>query len=78
MRLLTHNTLRNNAAAAKGKGFPLAITVSEVRVDDSSESVEDRDLVFVKNILPTLDWPALVSVRLDICGVLLCMLYSLS
>ena len=64
MRLLTHNSLKNNTAAAKGKGFPLKITVAEVRVDDqTSNSMDDEQKVkFVQGILPTLDWPALVSV----------------
>lgn len=64
MRLLTHNTLKNNSAAAKGKGFPLRITSAEVRVDDNNQSMyPDQQLSFVKSVLPTLDWPALVKVR---------------
>jgi hypothetical protein len=72
MRLLTHNTLRNNAAEAKGKGFPLKITAAEVRVIDdphgrggeaAEESTARRDREFVKRLLPTLEWPALVQVR---------------
>jgi hypothetical protein len=65
MRLLTHNTIRNNSAAAKGKGFPLRITAAEVRVDDVQQQAtieEGKKLSFVKGILPTLDWPALVAV----------------
>ena len=61
MRLLTHNTLRNNSAQAKGKGFPLRITVLEVRVDEDI-SPDDAKLEFVKGMLPTIDWPALVQV----------------
>ena len=67
MRLLTHNTMRNNAADAKGKGFPLRITASQVRVEEvvqeSSLEFEERQIAFVSGILPTLDWPALVQVR---------------
>jgi hypothetical protein len=63
MRLLTHNTLQNNAAAAKGKGFPLQLSVGQVRVEDSNPSLDTtRQLDFVKKILPTLDWQALVQV----------------
>lgn len=69
MRLLTHNTLRNNSANAKGKGFPLKITAVEVRVDDSSNGgggggagQQQQKIAFVKGILPVLDWNALVAV----------------
>jgi multifunctional methyltransferase subunit TRM112 len=61
MRLLTHNTLRNNTAAAKGKGFPLKITATEIRVDQPTEAVTGPQLAFVKNMLSRLDWPALVQ-----------------
>ena len=63
MRLLTHNTLRNNSAAAHGKGYPLKITAVEVRVDDSSEVGTDpeKEIAFVKGILGMLDWDILVK-----------------
>lgn len=39
MRLLTHNTLRNNCSDAKGQGYPLQlISVKEVRVDDGGNA----------------------------------------
>ena len=65
MRLLTHNILKNNSAAAKGKGYPLRITaVTEVRVDDDSNQSLDAEqkIAFVRGVLPTLDWSALVKV----------------
>ena len=65
MRLLTHNTMRNNTQEAKGKGFPLKITAVEVKVIDQTNNaavVGDRELDFVKRILPTLEWSALVQV----------------
>lgn len=64
MRLLTHNILKNNSAAAKGKGYPLRITAAtEVRVDDNNESLDaDQQVAFVRSVLPTLDWSALVKV----------------
>jgi hypothetical protein len=55
--------MKNNSADAKGKGFPLRITAAEVRVDDSSEPIGDSQIAFVKGILPTLEWSALVKVR---------------
>lgn len=70
MRLLTHNTLRNNTAEADGKGCPLRITATEIRVDDSSTSSttpedaaaqQQREVAFVKGILGVLDWPTLVQ-----------------
>jgi multifunctional methyltransferase subunit TRM112 len=58
MRLLTHNTLRNNSADAKGNGFPLKITAIEMRVDDASEVGTDpeREISFVKGVLGIIDW----------------------
>jgi multifunctional methyltransferase subunit TRM112 len=61
MRLLTHNALRNNSAAAKGKGFPLRIEATEVRVDDGVE-IDERSIFFIRRMLVMLDWPALVQV----------------
>ena len=58
MRLLTHNTLRNNMKEAKS-GFPLKITATEINVEDNAPS--SQDLNFVQNLLPILDWPALVE-----------------
>jgi len=65
MRLLTHNTLRNNTAEASKGGFPLKITATEIRVDDNIENGEDseREIMFVRSVLEVLDWPALVKVR---------------
>lgn len=70
MRLLTHNTLKNNTAEAKGKGFPLRITASEVKVQESSGNGalmmdNERRIAFVKGVLAMLDWPALVQVRIE-------------
>ena len=64
MRLMTHNTLTNNSADAKGKGFPLRITASVVKVDENVAESEERQISFVKGILPTLEWDALVHVRM--------------
>eukprot|EP00548_Thalassiothrix_antarctica_P008924 CAMPEP_0194133682 /NCGR_PEP_ID=MMETSP0152-20130528/3750_1 /TAXON_ID=1049557 /ORGANISM="Thalassiothrix antarctica, Strain L6-D1" /LENGTH=140 /DNA_ID=CAMNT_0038829027 /DNA_START=26 /DNA_END=448 /DNA_ORIENTATION=+ len=68
MRLLTHNTLRNNSNDAKGEGFPLGITATEVRVDepyimddDHGKEEQQRNISFVKGLLNMLDWSALVK-----------------
>uniref|UniRef100_A0A7S4NDH4 Multifunctional methyltransferase subunit TRM112-like protein n=1 Tax=Odontella aurita TaxID=265563 RepID=A0A7S4NDH4_9STRA len=63
MRLLTHNTLRNNATASKGRGWPLEITATEIRVDDSGDVGEDaeRESAFIKGVLGVIDWPTLVQ-----------------
>lgn len=68
MRLLTHNTLRNNSKEAKGKGFPLAITAVDVKVIDNPDAgaTEDRDIEFVKRMLPVLEWPALVKAASEV------------
>jgi multifunctional methyltransferase subunit TRM112 len=67
MRLLTHNTLRNNSESAKGKGFPLKITATEIRVDDPSTHAVDAEqqIQFCRGILSMLDWPALVAAATD-------------
>ena len=55
--------LRNNSAAAEGKGYPLTITATEIRVDDGGEgSNAHGQVALVKSVLSTLDWPALVQV----------------
>jgi len=67
MRLLTHNTLKNNSAEAKGNGFPLRITATEVKVEENTALSDERQIAFVKGVLPTLDWPALTQVRIREC-----------
>jgi hypothetical protein len=62
MRLLTHNTLQNNSSSAKGKGYPLRITATEIKVDDYGGMISEQQLDFVKGMLPTLNWEALVKV----------------
>jgi hypothetical protein len=58
--------MRSNTNGAKGKGYPLKITAIEVKVIDNPTSktstISDRDVQFVKRILPTLEWDALVQV----------------
>lgn len=61
MRLLTHNSMKNNSAGAKGKGFPLRITVAQVRVDEEDGVDEDTKISFIQGVLPNVDWPALVA-----------------
>ena len=62
MRLLTHNTLRNNSKEAAGKGYPLRINAVEVKVVDNAGELTEREISFVKHMLPTLEWSALVKV----------------
>mmetsp|Transcript_5935 Transcript_5935/g.8391 ORF Transcript_5935/g.8391 Transcript_5935/m.8391 type:complete len:137 (-) Transcript_5935:199-609(-) len=69
MRLLTHNTMTNNTAEAAGKGFPLKITATEVRVDESisdDNNTEENQIAFVKGILGMLDWSTLVQGASDL------------
>ena len=62
MRLLTHNTLKSNSAGAKGKGFPLRVTVAQVRVDEDEDGMDDDTKIrFIQGVLPNVDWPALVA-----------------
>jgi len=60
--------MRCNTEEAKGKGFPLKINAVEVTVIDNPDAaaVSDREIDFVRNILPTLDWPALVKVGIPL------------
>ena len=55
--------MRNNSKEAKGKGFPLRITATEIRVEENNTEVTEPQIEFVKNMLSRLDWPALVKVR---------------
>ena len=68
MRLLTHNSMRNNTKDANGKGYPLKITAVEVKVVDHPDAmaVGDRELDFVRRLLPTLEWSALVQAASDL------------
>ncbi|OEU17401.1 Trm112p-domain-containing protein [Fragilariopsis cylindrus CCMP1102] len=70
MRLLTHNTMRNNSKEAKGMGFPFKITAAEVKVIDNPDAgaTEERDIDFVKRMLPILEWTALVRAASE-CGI---------
>jgi multifunctional methyltransferase subunit TRM112 len=65
MRLLTHNVLRNNTAAAKGSNSPLRITATEVRVDEPTSNddtdAQRREIEFAKNMLPALNWDTLIE-----------------
>ncbi|KAG7344272.1 Trm112p-like protein [Nitzschia inconspicua] len=60
--------MSNNSKAAKGKGYPLKITAVEVKViqNPNGGGFEGSDLEFVKRLLPTLDWPALVQAANDV------------
>jgi multifunctional methyltransferase subunit TRM112 len=62
MRLLTHNVLRNNSATSTG-AKALKITPVEVRVDEPTpdSSTQEREITFVKSLLPSLDWETLRS-----------------
>ncbi|KAL7478645.1 hypothetical protein ACHAW6_004404 [Cyclotella cf. meneghiniana] len=62
MRLLTHNVLRNNSATSTG-AKSLKITPIEVRVDEPNldSSTREREITFVKSLLPSLDWETLLS-----------------
>lgn len=59
--------MRNNTKEANGKGFPLKITAVEVKVVDNPDAgaVSDHGISFVKHVLPSLDWPALVQAASD-------------
>ena len=60
--------MRCSTEEAKGNGFPLKINAVEVTVVDNPDAaaVSDREIDFVRHILPTLDWPALVKVRISL------------
>jgi hypothetical protein len=64
MRLLTHNTMRNNTKEAEGRGFPLKITAVEVKVVENPDAaaVGEKEIQFVRHMLPILEWAALVQV----------------
>jgi hypothetical protein len=59
--------MRNNSKDAEGKGFPLRISAVEVKVvDNSTSQVGKREVEFVRHMLPTLEWSALVQVRVTL------------
>lgn len=75
MRLLTHNLMRNNAAAASKSTSPPRITAAtKIRVDEPTQSScnddddendnadigRRREVEFAKHILPILDWEELL------------------
>ena len=68
MRLLTHNIMRNNtAAASKVNSPPLITAATEIRVDDvddddhgDCDDRKSREIEFAKHTLPILDWESLV------------------
>jgi hypothetical protein len=79
MRLLTHNVLSNNSPKAKGNGYPLGLTqVTSVRVDPNNDDIDDNNnnnkVEFVKGIIPTLHWPALVQVGRNISSKYICII----
>ena len=65
MRLLTHNSTRNNAKEANHEGYPLQIEVQKVQVHNHDNVVSDKEIAFVQRLLTsgTIDWCALVQVR---------------
>ena len=80
MRLFTHNMLRCNVKGVS-EGYPLRIEVIE-----AEEREEEFNADFVKNIIPKLNWPALVgacaTVPLILChfrqGCVYCMIIAYS
>lgn len=65
MRLLTHNVMRNNSAAASQTKSRLRITATEVRVDEPASgddaNAQRREGEFAKHTLPILDWESLLQ-----------------
>jgi multifunctional methyltransferase subunit TRM112 len=62
MRLLTHNTMRNNTQEAKGAGYPLRIDATQIVVDDNNDNVDsEQQIAFVKGVMGMLNWKALVN-----------------
>jgi hypothetical protein len=75
MRLLTHNVLKNNSAAAKGNGYPLRmVSVTSVRVDPTptvgsgEEDESTMKIKFIESVLPTIHWSGLVQVCVIRCA----------
>jgi len=61
MRILTHNMLKCNVKHCNKDNFPLKIVAQE------TETIESEcNLDFVVNVLPKLEWDALVSGAKDV------------
>lgn len=56
MRILSHNMLMCNVKGCVSNNFPLIIRATQVENIESPFNPE-----FVINVLPKLDWPALVK-----------------
>ena len=65
MRLLTHNVMRNNTAAAAQSNDPLRITATQVRVDEPITNADPdsqrREIEFAKHTLPIINWETLLQ-----------------
>lgn len=61
MRVLTHNMLMCNVKGCNANNFPLIIRATQVENVPSSFNRE-----FVVNVIPKLDWPALVQGAKDV------------
>lgn len=61
MRILTHNLLMCNVKGCVSGNFPLVIRAKQVE-----KVASPFKAVFVLNILPKLDWPALVKGAADV------------
>lgn len=61
MRILTHNLLMCNVKGCISGNFPLIIRAKQLENVASPFNAN-----FVKNMLPKLDWPALVKGAADV------------
>jgi multifunctional methyltransferase subunit TRM112 len=66
MKLLTHNHLKSPVKNVI-TGYPMQLVIEEMEIV-TSEEIEDGQLQFVKDILPTLEWAAVVQAAQQIEG----------
>lgn len=65
MRILTHNMLKCNVKNCNKDNFPLKIVSDKI---ETIESEFNKD--FVINVLPKLEWDALVQGAKDVCVII--------
>jgi multifunctional methyltransferase subunit TRM112 len=61
MRLITHNMLQCHAKGCNSNNFPLQLSNVEIEIQET-----DFNPMFIRNMLPKLEWNALVKTALQV------------
>ena len=66
MKLLTHNHMKSPAKGVN-KGYPMLLEITQLDVAESEE-IDEFQLEFMRNMLPSLDWEGVLLVAKKIDG----------